>query len=389
MRILVPQKSDLAFTGSASLSYVYSAWSSSSVYYARDTKIRYQVGGVYYDYRSRSSHTSSAYLAPTNSYYWTKLGVSATTSGATYTTNVRLSDYDTWTAIAEVKAGAIKFDPADHRDYLAPNLIASLDNIIRPSEAVLSDDEAIAARWSVVSNANAWAPFDLEVYTRLSSYSSAGALVNPVTMTFTCTPTDTVDAVILAGLVNVTTLSAAVTYGGSLQETLTASLLPSGTHYGATATCAILDLATPIAAGTAVSVALTLSAYNTAKPSLLGVATLAQEFVLADTEWGVETRILSFSKKERDETFGAITFLKRGSATLVTATCYYDPAVIAGDVIQQVLANFDGQPLLLDFNNTGTDYDRLRIFGFYTNVRTLIHGLSWESLVMDVESLVQ
>lgn len=389
MRILVPQKSDLASTGSGSLSYVYSAWSSSSVNYARDTKIRYQVGGVYYDYRSRSSHTSRADRAPTNGDYWTKLGVSATTSGATYTTNVLLSDYDTWTASAEVKAGAIKFDPADHRDYLAPNLIASGYNTIRPSEAVLSDDEAIAARWSVVSNANAWAPFDLEVYTRLSSYNSSNALVDPVTLTFTCPTNDTANAVILAGLSNVEDLTAVVSYGGQVKETLTADLEPSGTHYGATATSVILDLATPIPAGTAVSVALTLNAYNTAKPSLLGVATLAREYALAETEWGVETRLLSFSRKQRDETFGTTTFLKRGSATLCSATCYYDPAVIAGDVIQQVLANFDGQPLLLDFNNTGTDYDRLRIFGFYTNVRTLIHGLSWESLVMDVESLVQ
>lgn len=276
MRILVPQKSDLAFTGSESLSYVYSAWSSSSVYYARDTKIRYQVGGVYYDYRCRSSHTSSAYRAPTNSYYWTKLGVSATTSGATYTTNVLLSDYDTWTASAEVKAGAIKFDPADHRDYLAPNLIASGYNTIRPSEAVLSDDEAIAARWSVVSNANAWAPFDLEVYTRLSSYNSSNALVDPVTLTFACPTNDTANAVILAGLSNVEDLTAVVSYGGQVKETLTADLEPSGTHYGATATSVILDLATPIPAGTAVSVALTLNAYNTAKPSLLGVATLAR-----------------------------------------------------------------------------------------------------------------
>ena len=387
MRLLVPQKADLAFSGS--VSYVYSAWSGSSVYYARYSKIRYQVGGVYYDYRARTSHISSSDRAPTNTYYWSKIGVSSTTSGATYTTNVRLSDYDTWTSGQEAKAGSVKYDPADHRDYLAASLISAGDNTTRPSEAVLSTDEAFAARWVAVSIANAWAPFDLEIYTRLSSYSSAGALVNPVTMTFTCTPADTVDAVILAGLVNVTTLSAAVTYGGSLQETLTASLLPSGTHYGATATCAILDLATPIAAGTAVSVALTLSAYNTAKPSLLGVATLAQEFVLADTEWGVETRILSFSKKERDETFGAITFLKRGSATLVTATCYYDPAVIAGDVIQQLLAAYDGQPILLDFNASGTSYDRLRIFGFYTGVRTVIQGHGWESLAMDVESLVQ
>lgn len=388
MRILVPQRSDLAFTGS-SPTFVYAQWSSSSVSYAYNAKVRYQVSGVWYDYRCRYTHISNTGLNPTNTYYWTKVSAAATTGGYTYTTSVRLSEYDAWTFGQEVKANSVRYDPGDNRDYMATVLISAADNVMRPSEAVLSGDETISSRWVVVSNANAWAPFDLEVYTRLSSYNSSNALVDPVTLTFTCPTNDTANAVILAGLSNVEDLTAVVSYGGQVKETLTADMEPSGTHYGATATSVILDLATPIPAGTAVSVALTLNAYNTAKPSLLGVAALAREYALAETEWGVETRLLSFSRKQRDETFGTTTFLKRGSATLCSATCYYDPAVIAGDVIQQVLANFDGQPLLLDFNNTGTDYDRLRIFGFYTNVRTLIHGLSWESLVMDVESLVQ
>lgn len=386
MRILVPQAASLAYTGTEI--YVYSAWSSSSVAYALNDVVRYEVNGVWYDYRARAAHTSSTNIKPTFAAYWTLLSTAATT-GVTYTTNVRLSDYDAWTSGSAVLAGAIQFDAADHRDYLATAAVSSVDNFTRPSAAILSSNEDLAARWTPASNANAWAPFDLELYTRLSAYDSSGTLVDPVTMTFTTVTSDTADAVILAGMRNVEDLTAVVIYGGEVQETLTADLLPSGTHFGATATSVILDLATSIAAGTTVDVALTLNAYNTAKPLLLGVACLAREYALAETEWGVETRILSFSRKERNATFGTVTLVQRGSATLCAATCYYDPAVISGDVIMQTLAAFDGQSLLLDFNNAGTDYDRLRVFGFYTNVRTLLLGLSQESLAMDVESLLQ
>ncbi len=43
----------------------------------------------------------------------------------------------------------------------------------------------------------------------------------------------------------------------------------------------------------------------------------------------------------------------------------------------------------MDFNNPGSDYERLKLFGFYTNVRTIIQANSYESLGIDVESLVQ
>jgi hypothetical protein len=311
------------------------------------------------------------------------------TAGYTYTTNVRLTNYDTWTTGQAVSEGAIQYDPGDNRDYYAPLAISSGDNSIRPSLAVLSSTESIAARWSVVSNANAWAPFDTEIYTRLVGYDATDAVEDPVTFTFTCTTPDIADTLILAGLINVEEVTAAVTYSGSLQETLNAELTPSSTHYGHMPGSCIINLETPIAAGTAVSVAVTLDAYATAIPLQIGVIALAREFTLAETEWGVETRILSFSKKERDETFGTVKFLKRGSATQLSATCYYEPGVISGDTVMSLLAQYDGQPILMDFNNSTSDYDRLRIFGFYTDVRSGIPALSWETLNMNVESLVK
>jgi hypothetical protein len=98
---------------------------------------------------------------------------------------------------------------------------------------------------------------------------------------------------------------------------------------------------------------------------------------------------MDFSRKERDETYGTVNFVKRGTARVLRATCLINPSVVAGDVAQYILQDHTGKPLMLDFNNTGSSYDRLKIFGFYTNLRSLVSAASYESLSIDVEGLVE
>jgi hypothetical protein len=116
---------------------------------------------------------------------------------------------------------------------------------------------------------------------------------------------------------------------------------------------------------------------------------LGESTTIGATEWNVETSLLSFSRKERDDNFGTVKFVKRGSASSVRATAFIDTDQINADEVYQSLAAFDGQPIVMDFNNPGSDYERLKLFGFYTNVRTIIQANSYESLGIDVESLVQ
>jgi hypothetical protein len=124
-------------------------------------------------------------------------------------------------------------------------------------------------------------------------------------------------------------------------------------------------------------------------PASIGELVLGKATTLGGTEWGVESSILSFSRKERDDTFGTVTFVKRGSARQVRATAFIDTDIISGDTVYHTLASFDGVPVCWDFNNPGSDFDRLRVFGFHTNVRTLIQTNSWESLSIDIEGLVE
>ena len=117
-----------------------------------------------------------------------KGGLSATTGGYTYTTNVRESNYPAWATGAAVAAWSAYYDVANHHDYLAPLAIAAGTNTIRPSEAVNSTDPAVAARWVDAGASNAWAPFDGLSNTYLQGYNSSNVLVSPATFTFSSQP---------------------------------------------------------------------------------------------------------------------------------------------------------------------------------------------------------
>ena len=45
--------------------------------------------------------------------------------------------------------------------------------------------------------------------------------------------------------------------------------------------------------------------------------------------------------------------------------------------------------LYIHSNAPDTTYDRLRVFGFYTNLRGILQLASWESLALDIEGLVE
>ena len=373
MMIIPPIPSNLAYTGSGP-TYVSAAWVTATAYAKNDVR-RYQVSSIWYDYKCLRSHTSSASITPTYSYYWSLIGTAATSGGYTYSTNVRLSNSANWASGAAVTAWSTRHDEANHRDYQATVAISAGDNTLRPSLAVVSSDEAIAARWVDLGPANAWAPFDQEIFTRLQGYDPSGNLIDPV---FTFTTVVTIPANQLSALIKV---------NGVTQQTVTAALDDPGT-FSITRRNAILPF-TYVATGNTLTITVTLTRLFSTFLAQCGVCGVGFGYELAQTEWGVETSLIDFSRKERDDTFGTVTFIKRGSAKLVRATCYLDPAVVSGDIVQLFLADNTGVPVMMDFNNPGSNYDRLRLFGFYANLRQVIAAASYETLSMDVEGLVE
>lgn len=395
MMLISPAAASLAFTGS-SPTYLQSAWAAGTAYAKYAIRRYAPSGSTYYDYTCIRAHTSSSTVTPSNTWYWQKGGLSATTGGYTYTTNVRHSNYAAWTSGAAVPAWAPYYDVATHRDYLAPLAISAGDNTVRPSEAILSSDATIAARWVDAGAANAWAPYDSLTDSYLQGYGTSDQLLASTTFSFAAQLTaEPGSHVFLSGLSNVATASAVITatntatgaaWGTTITQPATASLaLP---NYGVNRRSAILPFTT-VPTGYTVTVAITLTQANSNAPAQCAVAGVGYGYELADTEWGVETSILDFSRRERDQTYGTVAFMRRGSAKVLRATCYMDPASVAGDVAQYILQDHTGRPLMLDFNNDGSDYDRLRVFGFYTNLRTVISAASYETLALDVEGLVE
>lgn len=383
MMIIPPIPSNLAYTGSGP-TYVSAAWVTATAYAKNDVR-RYQVSSIWYDYKCLRSHISSASITPTYGYYWSLIGTAATSGGYTYSTNVRLSNSANWASGYPVYAWSTHHDEANHRDYQATVAISAGDNTTRPSLAVTSSDEAIAARWVDLGPANAWAPFDQEIITRLQGYDPSGNLIDPV-FTFTTVVTIPANQLFLSGLIGVKTVSALIKVNGVTQQTVTAALDDPGT-FSMTRRNAILPF-TYVTTGNTLTITVTLTRMTSTFLAQCGVCGVGFGYELAQTEWGVETSIIDFSRKERDDTFGTVTFLRRGSAKLVRATCYIDPTVVSGDIVQLFLANNTGVPVMMDFNNPGSDYDRLRLFGFYANLRQVISAASYETLSMDVEGLV-
>ena len=389
MEMIYPLAIALDKTGS-SPTYVYAAWATSTAY-ALNQIIRYEVSSVWYDYRCRRAHTSSSSRTPTNSsYYWTLLGPASTTGGYTYVTNVRLSNAATWASGAAVVAGAVQYDPADNHDYQALIAISANDNTVRPSEAVLSSNETIAARWSDIGAANAWAPFDYYLNSYLYGYDTNGAYNNPAFTIVSPVNTGTViDRICFAGLQWVKSIKVEVYLNGNKTETITKSQEPPAGISAAPYKAAVVKLTTVNTWDyTSIKFVVTLTASDTNIVCKCGAIVIGPAIYLGETEWDVTTKILSFSRKERNQDFGTVKFVKRGSAKGVSAVGYLDPAIMPGDIVQQHLQFFDGMPLFFDFNNAGSNYDRLRVFGFYTKAETVIKAVSFESILIDIEGLV-
>jgi hypothetical protein len=338
-----------------------------------------------YDYRCKKGHTASSTRTPTNTYYWERISVASTTGGYTYTTNVRESGASAWASGASVSAGQAVYDSADRSDYVASVAVSAGDNTIRPSEAVLSSTTSVASRWVRIGNANAWAWNDYEISSRLEGYNSSNVLVNPA-FTIDCGILSyAVNAICFSGMLNVQDVEVKIYVDSVLTETITKDLTTGAYN----STSAALYFTAPVEAGDNLKIAVTLSRDTLNLPPTVGAIVVGDAKLFAYTEWDVETSIINYSRRERDQTYGTIKFVPRGSAKSLRATCFVDNNLAPADWLLQHLAWLSGAPIYFDFNNDAADYDRLRIFGICTKASSSIKTDEWEILSIEVEGLVE
>lgn len=398
MELIQPLPASLARTQTSTPTYLYLAWQSGVVYSAGEY-VRSNITGVWRDYWALFRHTSASWNAPTLGFLsnvadygagiWVDAGPASFSDGYTWATNVRLSRCDKWTTGAIVE-GEQRFDESNLHDYRAMIAMTSVENNKRPSSAAASSDPIVRARWLDLGAANAWAALDHTSNSYTIGYSPTGISLSPVVFSIDVTTKTDVDRVCFAGLINVSGVIIKTYLSGSSTptQTLNRSLVPSGVSYGITYRSLIIPITT-VSAGTPLKIEITLTRLVSTQPVQLGVVCAGRGLFLANTEWGVETSLLSFSTKERNETFGTTKFIKRGSAKLVRATCLVDTLEVSGDVIQQLLSDVDGLPIYWDFNAGDAAYDRLRVFGFYSRMSLAISASTWESLSLDIEGLVE
>ena len=405
MRVIVPHESTLTRSAYAG-TYLYQTWTTTAPapVYPVDWVVKYRASSAvpWYDFRCLVAHTSSTLYPPTNELFWAPIGLSATDTAATYESNVLDSNYPTWATGVAVTAGAKRYDPINNHDYIAAIAVASGDNTTAPSVAVVSTDEAIAARWVDAGAANSWAPFDnlTDTYMRGLSDTGSGAAVSSIIFTFdTQIKGRGADALFLSGMTNIGGVAAVIdtvfatadgtvwTGFSAMDKTHSVTGL-SYSLYGQSRSSTVIAIPGLPADHTA-RITLTITPESSGAKMSLSICGLGKAYELANTEWGVEASLLDFSRKERDETYGTVEFIKRGTANRVQATCYIDPTVVNGDVVHMVLRKFTGMPLMLDFNNATANitYDRLLMFGFYTGVKTVINAGTFEVLSMEVEGL--
>lgn len=166
------------------------------------------------------------------------------------------------------------------------------------------------------------------------------------------------------------------------------SATPSATAYGTCVSSLNQPMSTPFFATDGSLLTLMLYPKNLAAPVECGLVYAGQAVPFGATEWGVSVEHLSYSRKERDTTFGTVTFQPRGSAKRLRAVAYLDDGA-DGDVLNALLKKWDGRAVVWDFNASDTDYDRLRVFGFHSQATSVLAGTSWQTLALDVESLME
>jgi hypothetical protein len=383
MMVIPPDPMHLAFTGSSPV-YANAEWATGQSY-AKDAIRRRTVSGITNDYRAKYAHTSSTANGPPSS-FWTDLGGAATTGGYTYTTNVAPSLYAAWVGGVSVAAGQAVWDTSVNRDYVANIAMTSAQNT-RPSESVVSGSEEVRSRWTEIGMSNAWAPIDYTGMSKMVGKDSSGAIINPEFTLFGTTAGLT-NRVAFAGVYNIQTIVLKVYVDSVLTQTLTKNMVPSGETYGIAKRAASFELTT-IAGGKSIKLEITTTRFDPGAVPEIAYVAVGYGYELANTEWGVETSLLSFSKKQRDEVFGITSFLRRGSAASLRATCFIDTDFISGDTVMRLLSRWEGIPVFYDFNNPGSDYDRLMVFGFASSLSIAISAASFESLSMTVEGLVE
>lgn len=116
-----------------------------------------------------------------------------------------------------------------------------------------------------------------------------------------------------------------------------------------------------------------------------GYVIVGQSVFIGDTNYGVETGYLSFSKVNRD-TFGNVFTQKGNYAKLMDLPLTIDN--ISYDKVQAAAIAVDGVPTVFDGNNDDTEYSSLLVLGLLTDFRPVIQYFDTSEVNMKIEGII-
>lgn len=204
MELIEPKPLSLAYTYASSPS-LYPAWTSGADY-SKGQRVHDPIsaGGDGRDYEAQAYlENKTTRPSDDSAKNWLVIGTSKS-DVLEYQTDTDLSEYEWWSSATSVSKGKVQFDFSDQSDYVATTDLTAVENVIRPSVAVLSDDEDIRKRWVRVGTANAFRMFDGEALTRTRADTS---------LTCTAKAAGLCDRVGLSGLRNIRYVTLTVNAG--------------------------------------------------------------------------------------------------------------------------------------------------------------------------------
>lgn len=106
---------------------------------------------------------------------------------------------------------------------------------------------------------------------------------------------------------------------------------------------------------------------------------------IATTLYGPNLGIADYSRKEVD-TFGNPYLLERAFANKGSFDLIFDSSIV--DYVMRTLARVRATPTLFDFNNKNTDFDSLRIFGWYKDFDINLDNKSKAYCSIEAENII-
>jgi hypothetical protein len=314
---------------------------------------------------------------------WRDLGYIGAT---TFKTDAPLSDFPDWSTGA-VAAGTIMYDKFARRDYYCNQALTSPQNVLSPSQCAYSAIAEVRGYWRDMGVANAFRMFDGETYTRTrrvgsSMYCEFG---------FNQDNSARSRAVYVFGMQNISSVRLRVyNSGGTAVEDQTKSALYSKFYGEPRLNALSLAFDTTTLIDATYTFRLDFTKKSGASTSVeVGMIAVGEAFDLGPTRQGLRLRHLNFSRQQRDETFGLVSFLRRGVAKVISATVLCNNP--DSDTILRGINAYRGGALVWDFNNADTAFDHLRAWGFSRDHEYPYRGLADGpgEIQFEVEGLVE